>query len=33
MTQAEAAAHVPALEAHWGRGASPFGATWQKTMM
>jgi cytochrome c oxidase subunit 3 len=21
------------LEAHWGGGASPFGATWQKTMM
>jgi cytochrome c oxidase subunit III len=22
-----------ALEAHWGGGAAPFGATWQKTMM
>src|SRR5437762_8276091 len=34
MMQAEtAAAHVPALEAHWGGGASPFGATWQRTMM
>jgi cytochrome c oxidase subunit 3 len=33
MMQAEAAAHVPALEAHWGGGAAPFGATWQKTMM
>src|ERR671918_749246 len=21
------------LEAHWGGGAAPFGATWQKTMM
>jgi len=21
------------MEAHWGGGASPFGATWQKTMM
>ena len=31
--QAEAAAHVPTLEAHWGGGAAPFGATWQKTMM
>ena len=31
--QAEASAHVPALEAHWGGGAAPFGATWQKTMM
>lgn len=25
------AAHV--MEAHWGGGAAPFGATWQKTMM
>src|SRR5712692_10281945 len=33
MMQAEAAAHVPALEAHWGGGAAPFGASWQKTMM
>src|SRR5437899_10683356 len=33
MMQAEAAAHVPTLEAHWGGGAAPFGATWQKTMM
>src|SRR5918993_5235992 len=22
-----------ALEAHWGGGAAPFGASWQKTMM
>lgn len=22
-----------AMEAHWGGGAAPFGATWQKTMM
>ena len=27
------AAHVAALEAHWGGGAAPFGASWQKTMM
>jgi len=33
MMQAEAAAHGPALEAHWGGGAAPFGASWQKTMM
>ena len=25
--------HAVALEAHWGGGVSPFGATWQKTMM
>jgi cytochrome c oxidase subunit 3 len=25
--------HSAALEAHWGGGVSPFGATWQKTMM
>jgi cytochrome c oxidase subunit III len=25
--------HAAVLEAHWGGGASPFGATWQKTMM
>ena len=25
--------HAAALEAHWQGGASPFGATWQKTMM
>src|SRR5258706_14348188 len=33
MMQAEAPAHDPALEAHWGGGAAPFGASWQKTMM
>jgi cytochrome c oxidase subunit 3 len=27
------AASLNALEAHWGGGASPFAATWQKTMM
>jgi cytochrome c oxidase subunit 3 len=27
------ASHVAVLEAHWGGGAAPFGATWQKTMM
>lgn len=26
-------AHVATLEAHWRGGASPFGASWQKTMM
>jgi cytochrome c oxidase subunit 3 len=26
-------AHAATLEAHWGGGAAPFGATWQKTMM
>ena len=26
-------AHVATLEAHWGGGAAPFGASWQKTMM
>ncbi len=25
--------HATSLEAHWGGGVSPFGATWQKTMM
>ena len=25
--------HAAALEAHWGGGAAPFGASWQKTMM
>src|SRR5436189_935055 len=25
--------HVAALPAGWGGGVSPFGATWQKTMM
>jgi cytochrome c oxidase subunit 3 len=25
--------HAAALPAHWGGGVSPFGATWQKTMM
>jgi cytochrome c oxidase subunit 3 len=27
------ASHAAAVEAHWGGGAAPFGATWQKTMM
>ena len=27
------ASHAGALEAHWGGGAAPFGASWQKTMM
>ena len=26
-------AHAGTLEAHWGGGAAPFGASWQKTMM
>ena len=25
--------HAAVMEAHWGGGASPFGASWQKTMM
>ena len=25
--------HAATLDAHWGGGVSPFGATWQKTMM
>jgi cytochrome c oxidase subunit 3 len=25
--------HVAVMDAHWQGGASPFGATWQKTMM
>src|SRR5437762_5983420 len=29
----ETGGHVSVMEAHWGGGASPFGATWQKTMM
>jgi cytochrome c oxidase subunit 3 len=32
MTDA-ASVHIGTPEAHWGGGASPFGATWQKTMM
>jgi cytochrome c oxidase subunit 3 len=28
-----ASVHIGTPEAHWGGGASPFGATWQKTMM
>ncbi len=28
-----ASTHVAPLEASWGGGVSPFGATWQKTMM
>jgi cytochrome c oxidase subunit 3 len=27
------ASHAAVMEAHWGGGAAPFGATWQKTMM
>jgi cytochrome c oxidase subunit 3 len=27
------ATHAATLDAHWGGGAAPFGATWQKTMM
>src|SRR5262245_30687509 len=27
------AADTAVMEAHWGGGAAPFGATWQKTMM
>jgi cytochrome c oxidase subunit 3 len=27
------ATHAATLDAHWGGGASPFGASWQKTMM
>jgi hypothetical protein len=27
------AAETAALESHWGGGAAPFGASWQKTMM
>jgi cytochrome c oxidase subunit 3 len=26
-------AHAASLDAHWGGGAAPFGASWQKTMM
>src|SRR5947207_12295326 len=29
----ETAGHATALEAGWGGGATPFGASWQKTMM
>jgi cytochrome c oxidase subunit 3 len=29
----DASVHIGTPEAHWGGGASPFGATWQKTMM
>ena len=25
--------HAATMEAHWGGGAAPFGASWQKTMM
>ncbi len=27
------ASHAAAVDAHWGGGVSPFGTTWQKTMM
>ena len=26
-------AHAAVMDAHWGGGAQPFGASWQKTMM
>src|SRR5260221_4859608 len=29
----EPGAHTATMEAGWGGGAAPFGATWQKTMM
>jgi cytochrome c oxidase subunit 3 len=29
----EHGSHAAAMEAHWGGGVSPFGASWQKTMM
>jgi cytochrome c oxidase subunit 3 len=29
----EHGAHATTLDAHWGGGAAPFGASWQKTMM
>src|SRR5713101_5049072 len=29
----ESAGHATVLEAGWGGGAAPFGASWQKTMM
>src|SRR5258707_11130176 len=29
----ESGAHTAAIEAGWGGGAAPFGASWQKTMM
>ena len=29
----EPGAHTATMEAGWGGGVSPFGATWQKTMM
>jgi len=29
----EPGSHAAVMEAHWGGGAAPFGATWQKTMM
>ncbi len=29
----EPGTHATVMEAHWGGGAAPFGATWQKTMM
>ena len=25
--------HATTMDAHWGGGAAPFGASWQKTMM
>jgi cytochrome c oxidase subunit III len=29
----EPAGHATTMDAHWGGGAAPFGASWQKTMM
>ncbi len=29
----EPGSHATVMDAHWGGGAAPFGATWQKTMM
>src|SRR6185295_14854119 len=29
----ESGAHTATMEAGWGGGAAPFGASWQKTMM
>ena len=29
----EPGSHAAVMEAHWGGGAAPFGASWQKTMM
>ena len=29
----ETGSHAAVMDAHWGGGAAPFGASWQKTMM